>query len=968
MDVQVIQGFLANGDQAAHARALQYFEQLKSAPNGWQLSMQMLLQPSVQDDSVKFFCLSVLEHYIKTGYEAAKEGDQQAMRTFISQWIQMQVYAPIPEKVFIRNKVAQLVCWVFLWDYPARWPSFFADILQTLSLGPPAVDAFLRVLLAINSEIADCEIPRTAKEQDRNRLLKDNIRETHIVDLVNSWYTILTTQCQSPAGVELCRLCLEVVGAYVAWIDIGLVANDRFVDALVHFLSLPALRESACDCVCEILAKGMDPADKARLVESLSVVLQRAGVLTVAEGEDVDFLIKLAKLVNAMGIQLFDSYSKLHKKGDGANRQLVQSEVASKVPLMLQFLGHEDDDVSQGVAEFAREYIQYLKHEPGNYKQPDKANMEAVLYIVINKYKYDSSYLFERQGEDEALFLEYRKTLKVLFDNVAQLDKDMTLSLTQSMISSTLQNWRSLPFQDVEVAISFLYLLGEAIPGFHNAQMAGAPDGVPPVVAIMRQLISSGVSTCGHPAVTLQFFETIVRYEKFFSQEPESIPDVLVAFMDERGLRHPSPSVRSRVSYLFSKFIKSHKAHMLNFTEDILKQVQELLVLCPTENGVTMSSLLSPDDQLYLFEATAMLIVSGQFNAEKKQLLLKNQLTPVMRKFEALAQRLPLEPSEEKRRDIAECMNHAIAVTSRTSKAFSNQQTMKACSCVSIYLEALQVFLQALDLPYEQPLLQAGVRQFLHRMVVCLEEEVLPLVPRACEQLLRNPDVRSVQELIPLINQIVCKFKKEVVPFLQRMFMPLVGVIFGALAAPVEPGDEQALRDRQLLQRAYFLFVAAIITNNVVEVVASQDAQSLEQVFTTIIQGAVEFPDPVAQKTCFTILRKMVELWGGPDAEPHFVDFVYKSVVPACFHAPLKDTFDLTDAQTILALSESALCMKMILAKRGEEFMEYLRNQYLPTLLRLSPQQIQDYCMHLQGDPKVFKNYVKAFFQRLRTS
>ncbi|KAH7947036.1 hypothetical protein HPB52_007467 [Rhipicephalus sanguineus] len=634
MDVQVIQGFLANGDQAAHARALQYFEQLKSAPNGWQLSMQMLLQPSVQDDSVKFFCLSVLEHYMKTGYEAAKEGDQQAMRTFISQWIQMQVYAPIPEKVFIRNKVAQLVCWVFLWDYPVRWPSFFTDILQTLSLGPPAVDAFLRVLLAINGEIADCEIPRTAKEQDRNRLLKDNIRETHIVDLVNSWYTILTTQCQSPAGVELCRLCLEVVGAYVAWIDIGLVANDRFVDALVHFLSLPALRESACDCVCEILAKGMDPADKARLVESLSVVLQRAGVLAVAEGEDVDFLIKLAKLVNAMGIQLFDSYSKLHKKGDGPNRQLVQSEVASKVPLMLQFLGHEDDDVSQGVAEFAREYIQYLKHEPGNYKQPDKANMEAVLYIVINKYKYDSSYLFERQ------------------------DKDMTLSLTQSMISTTLQNWRSLPFQDVEVAISFLYLLGEAIPvivysrGCVRPKLYFEPE-LHCVYHMYHYLISSGVSTCGHPAVTLQFFETIVRYEKFFSQEPETIPDVLVAFMDERGLRHPSPSVRSRVSYLFSKFIKSHKAHMLNFTEDILKQLQELLVLCPTENGVTMSSLLSPDDQLYLFEATAMLIVSGQFNAEKKQLLLKNQLTPVMRKFEALAQRLPLEPSEEKRRDIA---------------------------------------------------------------------------------------------------------------------------------------------------------------------------------------------------------------------------------------------------------------------------------------------------------------------------
>uniref|UniRef100_A0A0K8REJ9 Exportin-T n=1 Tax=Ixodes ricinus TaxID=34613 RepID=A0A0K8REJ9_IXORI len=287
--------------------------------------------------------------------------------------------------------------------------------------------------------------------------------------------------------------------------------------------------------------------------------------------------------------------------------------------------------------------------------------MEAVLYIIINKYKYDDSYLFESQGEDEALFIEYRKTLKVLFDNVAQLDKELTLALVQGMVSTTLQNWRGLPFQDIEVAISFLYLLGEAVPGFHCNQFTGGSDMVSPMCVLVRLLISSGVSTYGHSAVTLQFFETVVRYEKFFNQEPQMIPDVLVAFMDERGLRHQSPRVRSRVSYLFSKFIKCLKAHMLNFTEDILKRLQDLLVLCPTENGVTQASLLSPDDQLYLFEATAVLIVSGQFSGEKKQVLLKSLLTPVMRKFESLAQRMPLEPMEQKRHDIAECMNHAIS-------------------------------------------------------------------------------------------------------------------------------------------------------------------------------------------------------------------------------------------------------------------------------------------------------------------
>lgn len=102
----------------------------------------------------------------------------------------------------------------------------------------------------------------------------------------------------------------------------------------------------------------------------------------------------------------------------------------------------------------------------------------------------------------------------------------------------------------------------------------------------------------------------------------------------------------------------------------------------------------------------------------------------------------------------------------------------------------------------------------------------------------------------------------------------------------------------------------------------------MERVLFTVIQGAVDYPDPIAQKTCFIILSKLVELWGknvfpeflsvcyypwrsnqngnfffflgGKDGPVGFADFVYKHIVPACFLAPLKQTFDLADAQTVL--------------------------------------------------------------------
>lgn len=44
---------------------------------------------------------------------------------------------------------------------------------------------------------------------------------------------------------------------------------------------------------------------------------------------------------------------------------------------------------------------------------------------------------------------------------------------------------------------------------------------------------------------------------------------------------------------------------------------------------------------------------------------------------------------------------------------------------------------------------------------------------------------------------------------------------------------------------------------------------------------------------------------GGKDGMVGFPDFIYKHIVPACFLAPLKPTFDLSDAQTVLVSSQT---------------------------------------------------------------
>lgn len=86
---------------------------------------------------------------------------------------------------------------------------------------------------------------------------------------------------------ELVCQTLEVVGAYIAWINIALIANMRFVDLLVRFLRQEPLREAAADCLHDIVAKGMDPVAKTKLVESLLNVLDSAGILNIEGVRDV---------------------------------------------------------------------------------------------------------------------------------------------------------------------------------------------------------------------------------------------------------------------------------------------------------------------------------------------------------------------------------------------------------------------------------------------------------------------------------------------------------------------------------------------------------------------------------------------------------------------------------------------------------------------------------------------------------
>jgi exportin-T len=328
----------------------------------------IILNFEFRNDQVKFFCMQIVENYLKTRYKtsSASQVDQNILKHFMSMWLQMQTTRKANEKNFLTKKAAQLFAIVSLIDFPTRWPTFFNDLMVTSLWSIGNADFYLKVLLAIDSEIVDREIPRTVEESNLITFYKDSIRERCVTDLVESWYVLLKEHTNKNA--EITCQALEVISVYISWIDINLVANSRFVEFFLYAMGQVDLRETACTCLEEITNKRMEIRAKLKLIDYLwtdviekcAIALEQQINLSNDEQDNCDYLLKFGKLLNAIGNNLYDGWQKTHKKEPDVGVLLFKC-IETKMPYVLRILNHSDDDISESVSEFCMHYISCLK-------------------------------------------------------------------------------------------------------------------------------------------------------------------------------------------------------------------------------------------------------------------------------------------------------------------------------------------------------------------------------------------------------------------------------------------------------------------------------------------------------------------------------------------------------------------------------------------------------------------------------
>lgn len=222
------------------------------------------------------------------------------------------------------------------------------------------------------------------------------MRENCLPQIADAWYSILQLQYSAPS---LCAMCLNTLAQYINWIDISLVANERFMRLLVPFMHTSALHDGACACLTEIVTKRMDaslklehlarlqvarplshpPAPPFRTFDLLgcavlslpsslhaSVLSQMIDLLSDAASSWSSMSVKFSTLVSGLALEILDCWDRLGSRNALSAEVRTQASqavegVVRTMPLLLNCLASSDIEVSLCTMGFLHSYVGRLR-------------------------------------------------------------------------------------------------------------------------------------------------------------------------------------------------------------------------------------------------------------------------------------------------------------------------------------------------------------------------------------------------------------------------------------------------------------------------------------------------------------------------------------------------------------------------------------------------------------------------------
>lgn len=951
-------------DAVSRKQAIDYLNEIKNDPNiiQWVIA---LLNDIESDQMSKFVALQILSDTVTTPSSVPLENImfiKESILTILKDKINRNEKDP----EYIRNKIAELLTRLFLLMYSEcngnQWNTFFIDlfaILQinslldtyTLSFSTLGLDYLLRICIYINSEIADQTFIRSKELQLKNNCLKDQMRINDIQLLVNIWINCLryvlndTKQNVDSNLMELTTWSLSCIGSYISWIDVNLIITPEYINLIYNFLDYNETKIACSNCLCEIITKKMKPSDKLALLSLLNLTDK---LNTMDHNDDLDIYENLAKLASIIGLELSliieqcqDTIDANNNNNNNKNNNVLDDSTSDMelqqvsigadqrilnqcVPLILKFMSHEYDSVTQQCFPFITQYLSVLKKlfaiggKPGSAvllnskKQPldqDHSNfLNTLMSIMFKKMRIDESSDEDSQDDIEEFNETIRSKLKTFQESICVINPQIFVenlsNMIQNLLASTNNN-SNVNWRDLELALWQMNNLCESIRnnlfGVPKQEIISSPPALIMFKFMNLLLNNNSIFQIDNSYVEISFFELVVRHHNFINGEKEYFT-LLNIFCSEFGMFNKRERVRLRSWYLFTRFIKMIKPkYSIAILTEIISKVSPLLTIKitsinadGTENDTTF------DNQMYLFEGVGLLIGA---NSETSYDILDNVLKPMFTQLESCISSQVQTPEV-----VLQCHHILMAIgtlargvhgglvpDNQVNNALVNKRLIHQ-SLIEKFSNIAEVVLVTFSFFNKHENIRDASRFTFSRLIPILNSGIIAFANKLIALFLES-DLKMLElnDFLGFLGQMIHTFSKDnnCLELFTSLLTPIVNkvhqmmtvieneniqhnnsndIVASTTTTAIETKDTHnkniivtdSFRDKVLLKKAYFAFLQSFVTNNVTSLLlAPINGNALSIILTDLLTYTpAEIQETSAMKLALNVLVNFIKYFG----------------------------------------------------------------------------------------------------------
>ncbi|KAL5504140.1 LOS1 [Sanghuangporus vaninii] len=954
---------------------------------------------------------------------------------------------------FLRNKFSHTLTLFFLCSYLEQWPTFFSDFFSLIQApsnsGSPGYNPHVSLLLfhlvlEISGEVAD-QMLKAARQHSsqrhyRDARVRDAVRERDAGRINEAVLTIVAYSAQQLESVrkgattgnverltEVVDWGIRTFGSYVGWIDINLTVTPTTIQLLFSLLSDPSLpiRLATSVALLRMVSKGLkEPGDKIQLLKVLSLgqVLatledktrqeQIARERDVDEGEE-SYREALGRLLNALGLELV-KLAEDPNASDGIKAEAT-SMLSELRPTLLRFLADPYDDTTSTVFPLLSNILGPLKKvkrlSPHEITDDTRTFVASTLAVILQKMKWDEELDPDDMDEDDRLAFETLRKgdLRTHLDAIFSIDQDMAINAIRTLVLDTLAAYETgsqVKWSEAELAIYLIYIFGEVNKSGGKGRAAFCQ--APPVAKELRKgtdyseyqltthgemlmaLIRSNICAYPNNAVAIQFFETCARYSDFFKVRKECIIPLLEAMVGPRGIHSPSTSTRSRLFYLFYKFIKEDRSDIsVGLVGTLLNGVRDLLVIDvelpelenPAEDDLLTETIKNSgifDSQLHLFEVVGLLVSLCFKNAEEHVALLLSFVQPLLDELEANLQAI------KSPQDVIQIVkvHHVMMALGSIAKGYPEvpQPIPEGYILppISIFRQMTQAIVVSLHAMSGFKPVRDAARFAFARMVATTGSHITDFIPEMMSSLLAHFEPTELVDFMNFISLLMHRLGPEMSDVLNQLVMPLHARIMELLASPITGTDDRVTHGDT--KRAYLAFLNSILSNRLHAILISEANQPhFVPLLEAVMSLAEDVSDPAVQRLAFSFLGRCVNIWGqanvvNGDAEhtgqslPGFETFIYDRLVPLAISVPSQPSFNIKDGQMLTVSHEIANFLQIVAKARGEEAFQFFVTAFLPSQ-GCPPEVSVEFATKLRDlDSKAFRKYFSDFIRASRTA